>query len=747
MLVRRISLSTGQTLSVLTSAVVIAVLAIGVSITWAFLRGSAVEAAQDRMTRGVRQLATNAVNGLRQQQLPRYAAVTSDPAIRRALRSRSTASDIAAARVALSKLRTDPDSGLPIELWRLEDRRRVAFIGNDIRPPAALDVGGEGAPLLRGLRPGLDSISLRDSLQLGQLYSVGNRTFLWIAAPVIDSGRTIGFVIRQARIARNPQTDLTVRELIGDSVSGYYRNNDGTAWTTFGGVPTRPTNRSTTDTSIHSRPDIGKVIFAEQRITGTPLVMAMEVPERVVLAGARRTVRGLGALSVALAIAGAGLAWIVGGRVARPITSLTEASEAVARGDYEPRVFDTGSREVSRLGAAFNRMAGQIGESRVELERREAALRALADAIPQLAWMADGHGRVFWFNQRWYEYTGASAADPQHSQWVSAHDPAFFAAVESRWTESVRAGRPFEMEVKLRDAKGVGRWFLTRVAPMSDGNGGVTRWFGTSTDVQALREARDAAVAASRAKSEFLTAMSHELRTPLNAIGGYAELMEMGIRGPITQEQRRDLSRIRTSQEHLLGLIASLLDLTRIENGSVRYAMANVAIAPVFADLEALISPQAAAKQQVVTFEIPEPQLIARADREKLRQILLNLLSNAVRHTPPGTSIAVAARRVEDSSVEIVVRDTGPGVAADQQESIFEPFVQLDRTLTNLSQQGVGLGLAISRDLARGMGGELTIASAPGAGAAFSLRLPAGVLDASTMFMVTMETPIGGPLG
>ena len=274
------------------------------------------------------------------------------------------------------------------------------------------------------------------------------------------------------------------------------------------------------------------------------------------------------------------------------------------------------------------------------------------------------------------------------------------------------------MEVQLRDVQGMSRWFLTRVAPVSDGNGGVARWFGTSTDVQALREARDAALAASRAKSEFLTAMSHELRTPLNAIGGYAELMEMGIRGPVTQEQRRDLSRIRTSQEHLLGLIASLLDLTRIENGSVHYAIANVAIAPVFADLEALIAPQAAAKHQIVTFELPEQQLIACADREKLRQILLNILSNAVRHTPAGTSITVTARRCEMAAVEIIVRDTGPGVSGELHESIFEPFVQLDRTLTNIAQQGVGLGLAISRDLARGMGGELTIASERGAGAA-----------------------------
>ena len=745
MRLRTISLSTGQTLSILTTAVVVAVLAIGVAVTWATLRRAALESAQDRISHGVGELATMSGNSVRLMQA-RYLAVSTDPAIRLALAPTARAADLAAARAALAKLQAPTDSGMPVELWRLEEHQRVTFVGNDVPASPSLNVGGEDGLIPAGFRPGLDSASLRDSVHVGRLYAAGNRTYLWIAAPVLDSGRRIGVVVKENRIAANPQTERSVRGLIGDSVAAYYRNADGTGWTTFGGHPTRPPERSPTDSTIRSRPDVGRVIFAERRVAGTPLVLVMEVPERIALVGARRTIRALGALSIILAIAGAGLAWVVGAGVARPITSLTEASEAVARGDYETRVSDGGSREVARLGAAFNRMAGQIGESRVELERREAALRALADAIPQLAWMADSDGRIFWFNERWYEYTGFASTDAHHEQWVSAHDPAFFSAVESRWTDSVRAGQPFEMEVKVRDVDGVSRWFLTRVAPVSDGKGGVARWFGTSTDVQALREARDAALAASRAKSEFLTAMSHELRTPLNAIGGYAELMEMGIRGPITKEQRRDLSRIKTSQEHLLGLIASLLDLTRIENGSVHYAIANVAVAPVFSDVEALIGPQAAAKQQVVTFDPPGPQLIVRADREKLRQILLNLLSNAVRHTPAETSIQVNARRRDACIIDIVVQDNGPGVSVELQQSIFEPFVQLDRTLTNSAQQGLGLGLAISRDLARGMGGELTIESAPGAGAAFTLALPVGVLDANTLFMRTMETPVGGPV-
>jgi signal transduction histidine kinase len=216
--------------------------------------------------------------------------------------------------------------------------------------------------------------------------------------------------------------------------------------------------------------------------------------------------------------------------------------------------------------------------------------------------------------------------------------------------------------------------------------------------------------------------MSHELRTPLNAIGGYTELLELGVRGPITDDQRRDLERIRLSQQHLLNLIGGVLDLARIENGRVAYHLSTVDVGKLFDELEALVTPQANAKRHDLVIEDVEPGLAVEADAEKLRQILLNLASNAIRHTPVGTRITVSARATTDRVVEISVRDTGPGVPADRHEEVFEPFVQLDRSLTN-SANGVGLGLAISRDLARGMGGDLTLVT-NGAGACFAVTLP-----------------------
>jgi signal transduction histidine kinase len=242
---------------------------------------------------------------------------------------------------------------------------------------------------------------------------------------------------------------------------------------------------------------------------------------------------------------------------------------------------------------------------------------------------------------------------------------------------------------------------------------------------RALREARtarEAADAANRTKSDFLAAMSHELRTPLNAIGGYVDLLQLGIRGPVSDEQKADLERIRVNQQHLLGLIGGVLDLSRIEAGKVSYQLRDVPVALHLAALEALVGPQVAARQQRLICHPCPGELVVRADEEKLRQILLNLLSNAIRYAPPGSEIGIRAERRAEDAVEIIVSDTGPGIPEEHHETIFEPFVQLDRDL--VKSDGVGLGLAVSRDLARGMGGDLYVVKGTARGATFALSLP-----------------------
>ncbi len=241
------------------------------------------------------------------------------------------------------------------------------------------------------------------------------------------------------------------------------------------------------------------------------------------------------------------------------------------------------------------------------------------------------------------------------------------------------------------------------------------------------RSARAEAEAANRSKGEFLAVMSHELRTPLNAIGGYAELLELGVRGPVTPEQRADLARIQRAQRHLLGLINGVLNYARVDAGAVQYEVADVALDEVLATSEALIAPQVRAKGLALTYAAGPATdgrpLRVRADREKVQQAVLSLLSNAVKFTEPGGCVTLRCA-AEPGWVRVQVADTGIGIAADQLARVFEPFVQVDQRFTR-TQEGTGLGLAISRDLARGMGGDLTAESAPGAGSTFTLRLPA----------------------
>jgi signal transduction histidine kinase len=234
--------------------------------------------------------------------------------------------------------------------------------------------------------------------------------------------------------------------------------------------------------------------------------------------------------------------------------------------------------------------------------------------------------------------------------------------------------------------------------------------------------ARDAAQAANRAKSEFLAAMSHELRTPLNAISGYTELLQMGVHGPLNEKQQEDLVRIQRSQKHLLGLINDVLNFAKIEAGKVQFHPRVVAVRSLLTAVEAMITPQLESRNLAFTCHSDSPHLDVFCDSEKAEQILLNLLSNAVKFTPPGGSIELSTA-IEGPAVRILVRDTGVGIPPDKLDAIFEPFVQVERNLTRTAE-GAGLGLAISRDLARAMGGELVVESVYGAGSTFTLTLP-----------------------
>jgi PAS domain S-box-containing protein len=241
---------------------------------------------------------------------------------------------------------------------------------------------------------------------------------------------------------------------------------------------------------------------------------------------------------------------------------------------------------------------------------------------------------------------------------------------------------------------------------------------------RALADARRVAAAetANRTKSEFLAAMSHELRTPLNAIGGYAELLTMGLGGPVSVDQQEYLERIRRSQQHLLGIINDILNFSRIEAGQVQYTIETVKAAEVVDSVVPMIIPQAETKGLKVEQRTKSSTKV-KADRGKLEQVLLNLLSNATKFTNEG-SVEISTFE-EGDRAGIRVRDTGIGIPIDKLNSVFEPFVQVGRSLTT-PHEGTGLGLAISRDLTKAMGGELSVTSELGKGTVFTIALKRG---------------------
>jgi signal transduction histidine kinase len=294
---------------------------------------------------------------------------------------------------------------------------------------------------------------------------------------------------------------------------------------------------------------------------------------------------------------------------------------------------------------------------------------------------------------------------------------------ESVWFEDLYL--PIERgEGVLDDA-----WWTYSYSPVRDDDGSIggtlVVCLETTANVRARAEAEHAralAEAANRSKSEFLAVMSHELRTPLNAIDGYAEVLELGIHGPLNERQMQDVACIRRSERHLLGLINDVLHYATVEAGTVRYAVDDVPIDEILASCEALTAPQMRAKNLQVSFHPCPPGLRVRADRERLQQILLNLLTNAIKFTESHGRIDVACS-VEGAYTLIRVSDTGCGIDAEELERIFEAFVQVDSRLAR-KYSGVGLGLAISRDLARAMGGNISVQSTPGSGSTFIVSIP-----------------------
>jgi signal transduction histidine kinase len=273
------------------------------------------------------------------------------------------------------------------------------------------------------------------------------------------------------------------------------------------------------------------------------------------------------------------------------------------------------------------------------------------------------------------------------------------------------------------------RWTPVEVEALTELAASAKREIELRLSTRAERSARLAAESEKRAaeesnrsKSAFLAMMSHELRTPLNAIGGYADLIDFGIHGPVTPAQSEALGRIKSSATHLLGLINSVLDFARVEGGQIQYDIFPVVLAAALREAEAMVLPQMLQKGLRYTNEGCDPSLVALADAEKVKQIVVNLLTNSTKFTESGGEICMSCGQAGPTSCFVRVEDTGAGIELSKLEAIFEPFVQLEPQRGR--NEGVGLGLAISRAFARNMGGSLVAESTLGVGTTMTLILP-----------------------
>lgn len=365
------------------------------------------------------------------------------------------------------------------------------------------------------------------------------------------------------------------------------------------------------------------------------------------------------------------------------------------------------------------------------LQESETKFRVLADFVPQLIWECRPDGSNTYFNERWVQYTGLSLEESYGTGWaIPFHEDDKQAAWDA-WNHSVTTGEPYHIESRLRAADGSYRWFLMRGVPLRDGSGAILRWFGSCTDiedlkrtqqdlqetrahlaqqVEALRRAHEAAEAAGRAKTDFLASMSHEIRTPLTALLGFADLM---LEARLSEDDRLNYAMtIRRNGEHLLAVVNDILDFSRIEAGKLAVESVTFSPARVLAEVASLMRVHALEKglSLEVEDETSVPGLV-RGDPLRVRQILLNLVSNAVKFTERGVVCMLARfERAEErrGHLTIRVRDTGIGMDEAQLGRLFEPFSQADASMTRRFG-GSGLGLAICAPLARAMGGSLEV--------------------------------------
>lgn len=374
-----------------------------------------------------------------------------------------------------------------------------------------------------------------------------------------------------------------------------------------------------------------------------------------------------------------------------------------------------------RRGAG-GRFAGYIG-SMTDITDRKAAegavrqseelFRTLANSIPQLAWMARPDGKIFWYNQRWYDYTGCERGTADAENWSGFHGEENAAAVKEGFDRSLATGTAFQEAFTLRRADGEYRWHLCQMLPIRDEEGQLRLWFGTHTDITEEREAQ-------RRKDQFLATLAHELRNPIAPILTGLEVIRSSSSDAGMIAQVASMMERQTGQ--MVHLIDDLLDMSRINTGKIMLKKEKVALDGIIHS--AVEASQPVIKQYGHDFSVvgEDARIDVEVDPHRMAQVISNLLSNAAKYTPPGGKIVLSHGVDAELRPWIAVADNGKGIDPGRRETIFKLFEQedLDR------QDGLGIGLTLVQSLVELHGGTIELESeGVGKGSRFTVRLPA----------------------
>ncbi|TWT91103.1 Autoinducer 2 sensor kinase/phosphatase LuxQ [Pseudobythopirellula maris] len=352
------------------------------------------------------------------------------------------------------------------------------------------------------------------------------------------------------------------------------------------------------------------------------------------------------------------------------------------------------------------------------LRESEERFRMLADNMAQFAWVADAQGWIFWYNQRWYDYTGTTLEEMQGWGWRDVHHPDYIEGVVERLQYSWDTGEPWEDTFPLRGKDGEYRWFLSRALPIRDASGRILRWFGTNTDITDQRQAEEALKEADRRKDEFLAMLAHELRNPLAPIRSGLDLMALEGQGA------GDLVSLMQGQVgHLVRLVDDLLDVSRIMRGKIELRREPVELGALMRSTAEAVRPLLETREHELVVATPDDDVWLDADPVRIAQVIENLLNNAAKYTPNGGRIELVAE-ADESRATVAVRDNGVGIDRELLPNVFELFTQASRSLDR-SQGGLGIGLTVVERLVHLHGGRISVHSdGVGRGSVFTVRLP-----------------------